>query len=1429
MNNETYGLIKSLESHTVSSYHKNLARFTPEVSKPCDLFESDRYRYHDKWYYFTYSDDNFDATYGIIGARRLPYKKLTSKTSHNSFMERLDKMIFSNEMQPFMLFINDTFIPWHEIYVIKDYELNYLKILNKNYNHYTIKKINMITLPFYAFSISVENDYLFNLNYNAVCKFINKSVRLVNGNITVDIPKIDTQFIANKGEEYSIGIWYYSQLALHEKGKLSETRIQKLKNVVANYEEKIGDKVVITKSTTLNLLDLDSYDSAKFMSMLNANNNELLSFTSTGLYTTVDANKAYSLYYGDSDMGIHISNTTAQTEYFYEDNYKLADTMCKFGFVGGKLRLKSENDFTFEVGHNNIYKFTTTEAINADNPFTKVIIYRKDLESIKNFKSEFYNNYMITDYIKANLTNAFSNSNMSYIEKLKELDFEFKDSLPFEQNYENAENAIIQYDPRLMNSLYTQRVYSRCITGKEFNDALNISFGNDTNYGLKVPIPNDNKNETYVMVFINGELIADFDKMTIYPDHILFKTSIICEDADIVEIVYYLDCNNNELSFIYDLNNAGNYKLFEKIIPNEDAKFFIKNLYGRLALSYPALEYKEDEVAFPCYKESNGLMDINRYVLKYNSSLIVKNSDGKRAFHYYDPLGREIMTVDFDGNESINCYDDNGNILWAASNSEIDSLIGFDSDGPILPWNISNEEITEVFTYDSNNNMISYINKNTGFSIENTYVDNLLTNQKFIYPLSDGGEYNTAVFDYENSNIKSIITTAFPSTLYGIPVSTISYEYDASNRVTKVTSDSNAVIIYSYVDSTNLINQCTTTLPETIGKSSVATYSYDINQNLISIATLYSDGTTNLEEFEYDSNNNQIISDGVTREYDSKGRVTFYEYTKPDGSKYSESYKYIDGNEITVASRHKFVYQRINVTQKSYKVKIDGKRFRFCDNMKQYCIYINGRRMYNDRFLITLPKVTRPFNEMWLYSSIFLKPGDRIDLFYLPIESTDISTDYLNPEISTNGYMTLNKTRLEIPFDPSLFMVYINGRKIPTRDMMSVKTNLIRFKQAIKYISGNIVIIPLYENYISKVKTQLESGSSDWDNMIDFITNNEGVSFLDNLIGSHIHLSDIEEPDALHVATVEMIAIANEIVRDFWIANGYDYQAKWFEYDYYTDEYFTTTDNDTYLYIPAMDATRDINIIKYDVHHLFFGFDPLKPKYYEIGTVITRPTFIWEYNDVYKIRTIEWQKFNNVDIGPDIRNYTVNDIISTNKSYTLEAYDGFNTCASTLNVKFSNGVYYGLIDEDLIDGNASDIYSNDNRSLILALHRDLQEIKTVTLKDYIVGNNKYFIVAMPRRYAYQDNELNISFYLPELNTDEVIAANNDEFTTPILTNGKLNPDATMVSLDSYKMEILNDRFSFTNQSGFTEDYIIFKSNGFFTRLYENVKFNFYIR
>lgn len=584
-------------------------------------------------------------------------------------------------------------------------------------------------------------------------------------------------------------------------------------------------------------------------------------------------------------------------------------------------------------------------------------------------------------------------------------------------------------------------------------------------------------------------------------------------------------------------------------------------------------------------------------------------------------------------------------------------------------------------------------------------------------------------------------------------------------------------------------------------------------------------------------------------EYDLD-RIAFPVYKRDASNNISIISNKMVGRKVIAVSSHKFVYQRLVIDRKTYKVLLE-KRFRYCDNPKQYYLFINGRLIPRDKFLITIPKVSRPFDKMYIYTTIFFNPTDQLDLFYLPEDYIDINTSQAIT-IKPNGYIECTRGVLDYPLDPDFYLFVINGKKIPRSSMIPVSTNMIRLTKDTA-TTDTLEIYPIVKTSLPEVTQFISSNTkSKYETLIDFIKGMDtlGYNELDKLFQEYVKISNIESKVKYEVAR---IAIINEIVRDFWVTSGYDYNNKPFVYDYYLDDYITKDANGNYI-IPALDALPEINIIKYDLHHLYYLVgdatheDFTGSKYFEYGDSFVNPLFKWAYNDNYNTENIEYQKFNGTNIPIKANDYTYQyrlaatvNMNSTVKSFTVEAFNGFNDCSSTININFCNGIYYGLVDEDLLDTRKSDIYTKNPTKLLRDITKLIQPQKEIDLVDIIIGNNKYFIYALPKRLLYKDGKQDITFYLPDINSEEVMKANRDDKTTPILTDGTylagvMTPDANgnyqfsgqLKSLDSYKMEKMVE-FKYTNVFGYTEDYVIFKSNGYFTRLYDNTKFSIHIR
>jgi hypothetical protein len=623
-------------------------------------------------------------------------------------------------------------------------------------------------------------------------------------------------------------------------------------------------------------------------------------------------------------------------------------------------------------------------------------------------------------------------------------------------------------------------------------------------------------------------------------------------------------------------------------------------------------------------------------------------------------------------------------------------------------------------------------------------------------------------------------------------------------------------------------------------------------------------------------------------------------------------------NEFIAVSGRKFVYERLHVDAKAYRIKMD-RRFRYCDNQKQYILFINGRRINDDSFFVTTPKYTRPFWGIYLYVTKFVNPDDRIEIFYVPEELNDANIDD-HITLNKEGYIQSDKQLLSMPLSNALYLFFINGKKIANGDLKDVCSFMLRATKDIKTLK-HIIANPIYQSVLPEMEKYMHSDElSTYDSIIQYVRDDTtylGYGELDKLFDTYVKMSDIES-DRL-VQDVARIAIINEIVRDFWVTSGYQYNTQPFVYDYELDEIIVRNDDGNYI-LPALDANPRINIPKTDIHLLYFYTEP-ESLVYEIGSTLIGIKFFWEYSQgIFTNSDILSQKINDTALGVDDRTYEYYKPIKEDTSFKFVGTTYNRTLTHEVDVKFYNGIYYGSIDEDSLqnfqktsiemlqdliaiisnngyvpssdelDGkgksisdlkaentvvsNLSDmdgtlVETKDNEwpngvvnindlvavcidgrtfkggTVITNSSGDVIEYKTETdlqymlsslncslqgtidlsLENYVIGSNNYFVFAAPKRLIIESG---IEFVMPDVHSREVIDHGKDDHTTPVYTNGLWDEQHCLVELDNCEMVRLGE-FYYINPSGYGETYVAYRSNGFFTRQYDDYGFDIVVR
>lgn len=328
-------------------------------------------------------------------------------------------------------------------------------------------------------------------------------------------------------------------------------------------------------------------------------------------------------------------------------------------------------------------------------------------------------------------------------------------------------------------------------------------------------------------------------------------------------------------------------------------------------------------------------------------------------------------------------------------------------------------------------------------------------------------------------------------------------------------------------------------------------YAYDMNidadEPYLPLDTdyYYIDGETRIfcdetheKYFEYDSDGLQHFPVDYSFEYDSDERRL---RVRMDPFYY--------GKDLMMTNGNRFVYfpYIVNLTNGMtdadfFKIDLEDK-FMYCNDYDRYLIFYNGRRLMNDHYRLVLPtRNTTPFSRFELYLAIPLHNGDRIEIFYLPHHFNDIYE--LTGDLNNTGLITIPKDKLPFVLDNHLFSFWLNGKKIPSSDIVNIdstKVQLIRDQESLKTLRVTCMVDDKKE--YKELKDRFHNMESIWDKAIGMV--GDPIK----LLGITVPVFTNKEPNFFGDVVLTQ-AIAKEVIRDWYMANSKVDITAPFIYDY---------------------------------------------------------------------------------------------------------------------------------------------------------------------------------------------------------------------------------------------------------------------------------------
>lgn len=301
--------------------------------------------------------------------------------------------------------------------------------------------------------------------------------------------------------------------------------------------------------------------------------------------------------------------------------------------------------------------------------------------------------------------------------------------------------------------------------------------------------------------------------------------------------------------------------------------------------------------------------------------------------------------------------------------------------------------------------------------------------------------------------------------------------------------------------------------------------------------------------------------------YDSnKKREIYLANTNLIGKTLKQVYKYrfkyatmyVSAADITDAEGANFVFN------------LDEPTFSTCNDYKRYLVFVNGRKIGSDQYRLTLPvRTSTPFSKFQIFFTVPLKVDDRIEVFYLPCIMNDVLTQ---GTMTNSGDIIVDKTNIGYNLSKDLYMVFLNGKKVPKVDISDIGAGRMRIVSDEKSLNSLCVteVVPEDENLTS----YFSANESLWEKIIAGKTSSDIYKML-GITGPTI--TDTEAN--FFVDQIPILSVMWELIRDCYMANPTVDISKSFIYDYGdVDKSLTTqsegNDSAGNIIIDAADAAR---------------------------------------------------------------------------------------------------------------------------------------------------------------------------------------------------------------------------------------------------------------
>lgn len=579
MNKNVIDQVEELKYHTSTNLRNiNKGKIPTLINMPMTR----KYSYYiHGMYYSMYKDDSM-----LFVVKDLPY---TPYQKRHSYQDSLDNLITSQEVYPFLLFLDGKFIKWSDIIIIKDCKYSYIIVNGFIHDECTIDTIILPDTQIVSYSenqtsiiestFAFDNDGLYSTN-------------VISGNTYTTITLNDSNNIFNIKDTTTTNIKV--KVSMDYKYKLYSENMFIFKNGLLQKNDNLKlyglNTFEVENATSVNINYTYFYykKSNSIQDNINIIRNkddvtgEMVTTNTVGDYL-LDLNRDFDFEY--DKVSNYEMNFTNALSYIMQYNPDLMNDIYKrecniifrtytgstlltnksdTGYITMSRRIEDCLDNYVMIFHNGLLYSHYSELIyeNKDFKFPAININDDDIFEILYFKNvdnritklKFWSG---NDDYKFNLDSTIDISNsklFSTDNEEKYFDLEHKDSLQYEVNFIASRNGS-SVEMRPINSYFFDKTLS-LVSNRQFRYTFKIITEN-TNY---IELPDEFsfcKDINKYLVFLNGrKLDITQYKITIIKSTRPFDAACVYMNpvlqlSDKVEVFYAGD----DLTEIYDNND----------------------------------------------------------------------------------------------------------------------------------------------------------------------------------------------------------------------------------------------------------------------------------------------------------------------------------------------------------------------------------------------------------------------------------------------------------------------------------------------------------------------------------------------------------------------------------------------------------------------------------------------------------------------------------------------------------------------------------------------------------------------------------------------------------------------------------------------------------------------------------------------------------